>query len=67
MYIQIQSCFHDTVSASIAHSITEENKTSSTGQPINAMMPVHKNKAKTELWIKKMKRNFVKSPPNSSI
>jgi hypothetical protein len=28
-------------------------KTLSTGQPINAMMPVHKNKAKTELWIKK--------------
>jgi len=26
MYIQIQSCFHDTVSASIAHSITEENQ-----------------------------------------
>ena len=42
-------------------------KTSSTGQPINAMMPVHKNKAKTELRFKKLRRNFVKSPRRSSI
>jgi len=42
-------------------------KTSSTGQPKTAMMPEHKNVAKTELQIKKMRRNFVKSPPRSSI
>jgi hypothetical protein len=42
-------------------------KTSSTDQPINAMMPVHKNKDKTELRIKKIRRNIVKSPPRSGI